>query len=150
MGGGFRVVDGRSPFPFMFTVPVKIEKTVVVEGGNLKLRYLIENTSDSARTVSSSSFTLPSSLTRETKYSCPRVTLNRSTPVSAPLSADRERPSSPSAYDKEGREVFVNRVPGLDVAEQEFFYATELIESRCGVRSKAPRALFPCTSAVKT
>jgi hypothetical protein len=48
----------------------------------------------------------------------------------------------PLAYGKESKEIHVNHVPGLDAFEQEFFYATELSEPHCAIRSRTTSRVF--------
>jgi hypothetical protein len=44
-----------------------------------------------------------------------------------------EKTSFPKAYNQEGEEIDVSRIPARDSEAREFYYGTEISEGRCGV-----------------
>ncbi|OPY60622.1 MAG: hypothetical protein A4E57_04411 [Syntrophorhabdaceae bacterium PtaU1.Bin034] len=123
------------------TVPVSVEKGVFVEEEGIKIRYLLENSSDEQLPFL---FKLHPALQIEPgdEIVLPECEIE---PVDTGFSTVIGMPGKtrfPVALDKNGKEVRVNHIPGRDADEQEFFYATNVSEPWCGIRSARTGKIF--------
>jgi hypothetical protein len=118
-----------------------VEKVVCLIDGGVRVRYHIENLSEESLPFL---FKLHTALFIEPgdELFLPPCTIE---PVDTGFSTIIGRPektSFPLAYDREGKEIRINYIPGPDVGDQDFFYATELTKPMCGLKSVVTSRVF--------
>lgn len=126
------------------TVPVSIRKNITLAPDGVNVRYRFQNESDSGMPFL---FKLHCALAIEKgdDILLPPCQIEPVDTGFSTMIGRAERTPFPIAYDKSGIEVRVDRVPGREALEQEFFYATNLAQPWCGLRNGATARSFTVT-----
>lgn len=121
------------------TVPVKVEKTIRIEGNQVELNYQFQNLSDQSISFL---FKQHAAIAIEPgdEIVLPDCDIE---PVVLDFSRIIGQPGKtkfPTAIDKNGEVVYLNRTPEQSSQLQEFYYSSGLAIGQCGVKNPRSRS----------
>jgi hypothetical protein len=126
------------------TVPVTIKKSIIIAPDGVNIRYLLHNQSEQGVPFL---FKLHCALSIEKgdEILLPQCLMEPVDTGFSTIIGQAARTPFPLAYDKGGNEVRIDRIPGKEALQQEFFYASNLSQPWCGLKNSATARSFTFT-----